>query len=81
MVSQLPCPRRCVISHAIYGVAWGPSIRGRADLQRLARRPEPLIRQYKEIHMKKYIKPSLVGLGLLREVTKFSGCRYQICEF
>ena len=30
--------------------------------------------------MKKYIKPSLVGLGLLREVTKFSGCRYQICE-
>jgi len=29
--------------------------------------------------MKKYIKPSLVGLGLLRDVTKFS-CRYQICE-
>jgi len=24
--------------------------------------------------MKKYIKPSLTGLGLLRDVTKFSGC-------
>jgi hypothetical protein len=23
--------------------------------------------------MKKYVKPSLVGLGLLRDVTKFSG--------
>jgi hypothetical protein len=25
--------------------------------------------------MKKYVKPSLIGLGLLREVTKFSACR------
>jgi hypothetical protein len=25
--------------------------------------------------MKKYIKPSLVGLGLLRDVTKYSLCR------
>jgi hypothetical protein len=24
--------------------------------------------------MKKYVKPSLTGLGLLRFVTKFSGC-------
>jgi len=24
--------------------------------------------------MKKYVKPSLTGLGLLRVVTKFSGC-------
>ena len=24
--------------------------------------------------MKKYAKPSLVALGLLRDVTKFSGC-------
>jgi len=24
--------------------------------------------------MKKYSKPSLMGLGLLRDVTKFSGC-------
>jgi hypothetical protein len=24
--------------------------------------------------MKKYMKPSLIGLGLLRHVTKFSGC-------
>jgi len=24
--------------------------------------------------MKKYVKPSLTGLGLLRDVTKFSGC-------
>jgi hypothetical protein len=24
--------------------------------------------------MKKYIKPSLTGLGLLRDVTKFSSC-------
>jgi|HubBroStandDraft_6_1064221.scaffolds.fasta_scaffold550588_3 hypothetical protein len=69
-----------VIPHAIYGMPWGPSIRGRADLQRLARRTEPLIRRYKEIHMKKYIKPSLVGLGLLRDVTKFSCPRYEICE-
>ena len=29
--------------------------------------------------MKKYIKPSLVGLGLLRDVTKFS-CDLRICE-
>jgi len=30
--------------------------------------------------MKKYIKPSLTGLGLLREVTKFSdpGCKPSI---
>jgi hypothetical protein len=27
--------------------------------------------------MKKYVKPSLIGLGLLREVTKFSGCGIQ----
>jgi hypothetical protein len=25
--------------------------------------------------MKKYVKPSLTGLGLLRDVTKFSGIR------
>jgi hypothetical protein len=25
--------------------------------------------------MKKYIKPSLTGLGLLRDVTKYSVCR------
>jgi hypothetical protein len=25
--------------------------------------------------MKKYVKPSLVGLGLLRDVTKYSLCR------
>jgi hypothetical protein len=31
--------------------------------------------------MKKYIKPSLVGLGLLRDVTKFSSCpRGYLCE-
>ena len=24
--------------------------------------------------MKKYVKPALTGLGLLRDVTKFSGC-------
>jgi hypothetical protein len=29
----------------------------------------------KEMSMKKYIKPSLTALGLLRDVTKFSGCR------
>jgi hypothetical protein len=27
--------------------------------------------------MKKYVKPSLIGLGLLRDVTKFSGCGLQ----
>jgi hypothetical protein len=27
-----------------------------------------------EKRMKKYVKPSLTALGLLREVTKFSGC-------
>jgi len=27
--------------------------------------------------MKKYTKPSLIGLGLLREVTKFSLCRVE----
>ena len=37
--------------------------------------------------MKKYIKPSLVGLGLLRDVTQFSGCgngqlvKSDICVF
>jgi hypothetical protein len=25
--------------------------------------------------MKQYVKPSLIGLGLLRDVTKFSECR------
>ncbi len=25
--------------------------------------------------MKKYVKPSLTGLGLLRNVTQFSNCR------
>ena len=30
--------------------------------------------------MKKYIKPSLVGLGLLRDVTKFSCAVGRICE-
>jgi hypothetical protein len=31
--------------------------------------------------MKKYIKPSLTGLGLLREVTKYSGgCGIQIYD-
>jgi hypothetical protein len=31
--------------------------------------------------MKKYIKPSLVGLGLLRDVTKYSGCPAgRLCE-
>jgi hypothetical protein len=29
--------------------------------------------------MKKYVKPSLTGLGLLRDVTKFSGCHYTYC--
>jgi hypothetical protein len=32
-----------------------------------------------ERHMKKYVKPSLTGLGLLRDVTKFSGCRFTYC--
>jgi hypothetical protein len=35
------------------------------------------IESYKENNMKKYVKPSLIGLGLLREVTKFSGCGIQ----
>jgi hypothetical protein len=29
--------------------------------------------------MKKYVKPSLTGLGLLRDVTKYSGCRETEC--
>ena len=35
------------------------------------------IESYEENNMKKYVKPSLIGLGLLREVTKFSGCGIQ----
>jgi len=32
--------------------------------------------------MKKYMKPSLTGLGLLRDVTKYSGgCREIECIF
>ncbi len=32
--------------------------------------------------MKRYVKPSLTGLGLLREVTKFSACNAEwvTCE-
>jgi len=37
VVSQLPCNRRCVISHAMYGVSWGPSIRGRADFAKVSK--------------------------------------------
>ncbi len=31
--------------------------------------------------MKKYVKPTLTGLGLLRLVTKFSGDDHRICDY
>ena len=41
---------------------------------RVAGAIDPLKSYREERCMKKYIKPSLKGLGLLRVVTKFSGC-------
>jgi hypothetical protein len=48
-------------------------IRERIESGKSAPRTDPLkSKKHKEIRMKKYIKPSLKGLGLLRVVTKFS---------
>lgn len=47
-------------------------VRGGRETHRSAQ-----IESYKENNMKKYVKPSLTGLGLLRDVTKFSGCGIQ----
>jgi hypothetical protein len=53
------------------GMAGGRSIHERIESEEVSKDPARSNRN-EEIHMKKYVKPSLKGLGLLRAVTKYS---------
>jgi hypothetical protein len=67
-----PKTGRLVISKVVDGVAEGP-LHPRTD--RVRRRQDgtgPLKSNEEKIRMKKYVKPSLKSLGLLRVVTQFS---------
>jgi hypothetical protein len=74
MASQLPLNRRLGISPVVDGVAGGHRFVNGSSFGKALRRTDPLKLWQKEMFMKKYIKPSLTGLGLLRVVTKFSVC-------